>query len=181
MTIFIETDRLQLRAWRENDLEQFAAMNVDKRVMTYFPATLNREQSDAFVTRTRESFKENGFGFYAVAEKTSSRFIGFVGLSRVRFSAAFTPAVEIGWRLAFRAWGRGYATEAAAACLANGFSEFGLREIVSFTARLNHRSAAVMTRIGMSRDPADDFEHPSLPDGHWLRRHVLYRINNSAP
>jgi RimJ/RimL family protein N-acetyltransferase len=181
MTIYLETDRLRMRDWREEDFAPFAALNADDKVMKYFPARLNRKQSDAYIGRIQHGLDDNGFGFYAVEEKSTQRFIGFVGLSHVRFPAAFTPAVEIGWRLAVSAWGQGFATEAASACLANGFYIFGIREIVSFTAHQNTPSIAVMDRIGMTRNPADDFDHPSLPTGHKLRPHVLYRAENPAP
>ena len=146
--------------------------------MEFFPAAYSREQSDAFAEWIQQSLDENGFGLYAVEVKSTRNFIGFVGLAKAEFPAAFTPAVEIGWRLAFHSWGHGYATEAARACLAYGFSDFGFRELVSFTTRCNRRSIAVMEQIGMSRNPNDDFEHPKVPVGNPLRPHVLYRIRN---
>jgi ribosomal-protein-alanine N-acetyltransferase len=106
----------------------------------------------------------------------TGEFVGFTGLAVTEFEAHFTPAVEVGWRLARSAWGNGYATEAARAALSFGFEEAGLNEVVSFTAPANRRSRAVMERIGMSRDPRDDFDHPGLPGGHPLRPHVLYRV-----
>lgn len=178
---YLETDRLLLRGWRDDDLEPFAAMNADGKVMEFYPATLGREQSDAFVKRIRQSLDENGFGLYAAAVKSTGDFIGYAGFAKAGFPAAFTPAVEIGWRLAFHSWGQGYATEAAKACLTHGFSEPGFDELVSFTTRDNKRSIAVMERIGMSRNPDDDFDHPGLPPDHPLRPHVLYRIGNTNP
>ena len=178
--IYLETDRLRLRGWRKNDLQPFAALCADQRVMKYYPAVLSTEQSADFIERQRRSLEENGFGWFALESKSVGGLIGYAGLSRVGFTAAFTPAVEIGWRLAFPAWGRGYATEAALGCLDFGFSKLGLTEIVAFTTRGNRRSIAVMERIGMSRNTADDFERESLPDGHPLRPHILYRIGAPA-
>lgn len=175
--IYLETDRLLLRGWRDNDLAPFAAMNADDKVMAFYPATCNRAQSDGLAGRLRQAVDENGFGLYAVEEKSTERFIGYVGLSMAEFPAPFTPAMEIGWRLALPSWGHGYATEAGRACLAYGFSELGLDEVVSFTTRGNRRSIAVMERIGMKRNPGDDFEHPGLPAGHPQRPHVLYRAS----
>lgn len=177
--IHLETDRLRLRDWRDGDLEPFAAMNGDERVMAHYPAPLTREKSDAAAKRFQQGLEENGFGLYAVELKSTRDFIGFVGLARAEFTAPFTPAVEVGWRLAHGAWGHGYATEAAHACVVHGFSERGLDELVSFTARENKRSIAVMQRIGMARDAGDDFEHPLLSVGHPLRPHVLYRIKKT--
>ncbi len=154
-------------------------MNADETVMEFYPATLNRRQSDALAMRCRRSMDEDGFGLYAVEVKSTRDFIGYVGFAKAEFAAAFTPAVEIGWRLAFRSWGNGYATETAKACVAHGFSELGFDELVSFTTRRNRRSIAVMERIGMLRNPEDDFEHPELPVGHKLRPHVLYRIKKA--
>lgn len=173
---YLETKRLRLRDWRGDDFEPFATMNADERVMEFYPATLNRQESDAFAGRCQDRLRKNGFGLYAAEAKSTGTFIGYVGFSEADFSAPFTPAIEIGWRLAQFAWGKGYASEAATACLAHGFAQLGLEEVVSFAATGNDRSVAVMERIGMSRNPAEDFDHPNLPDGHPLRRHVLYRI-----
>jgi RimJ/RimL family protein N-acetyltransferase len=172
----LQTERLLLRPWSPADLAPFARLNADPRVMEHFPSVESREQSDACAARIAAHFAERGFGLWAVEVPGVAAFIGFVGLSVPRFEAAFTPCVEVGWRLAAEHWGRGYATEAARAALAFGFEQLGLNEIVSFTVPANQRSRAVMERIGMTRDPADDFEHPSLPPGHPLRWHVLYRI-----
>jgi RimJ/RimL family protein N-acetyltransferase len=172
----IRTDRLVLRRWRDEDLEPFAELNADPEVMALMPALLDRRESDALATRIREQFEERGFGLWAVEVPGEAPFIGFVGLSVPRFAAAFTPCVEVGWRLARAHWGRGYATEAAGASVAFGFERVGLEEIVSFTAPANIRSIAVMERLGMTHDPADDFDHPSFPVGHPLQRHVLYRL-----
>jgi RimJ/RimL family protein N-acetyltransferase len=170
------TERLRLRQWREEDLEPFAALNADDEVMRYFAAPLSRAESDALAKRSRQEISERGWGLWAVEVVNGPPFVGFVGLARPRFAAHFTPAVEVGWRLARSAWGCGYATEAARAAIGYGFRELGLEEIVSFTSPLNERSWRVMERLGMSRDPADDFDNPNLSPGP-LRRHVLYRLS----
>ena len=172
----LETERLVLRQWREDDREPYAALNADPVVMEHFPSTLTREESDAHVDRMRERLDEQGWGLWAVEVPGVAACIGFVGLNRPWFEEHFTPAVEVGWRLAREHWGHGYATEAARECLRFGFEEIPLDEIVSFTSMQNARSQSVMRRIGMHRDPADDFDHPSMPEGHPLGRHVLYRL-----
>ncbi len=172
----LETERLKLRRWRPGDREPFAALNADPEVAEYLAGPLTRAQSDELVERIEVGFARHGFGLWAVEVRTSGEFVGFAGLARPPFEAHFTPAVEVGWRLARAAWGHGYATEAGRAALAFGFEQVGLEEIVSMTAVGNLRSRAVMERLGMSRDPADDFEHPNLPVGSPLRPHVLYRI-----
>ncbi|RYG46011.1 N-acetyltransferase [bacterium] len=170
------TPRLVLRGWREDDLAPFAELNADARVVEFLPGPMTREESDAMAERIQGHFRERGFGLWAVEVAGVLPFIGFVGLSVPRFEAGFTPCVEIGWRLAADHWGRGYATEAARAALDYGFATLGLAEIVSFTVPGNRRSRTVMEKIGMRRDPADDFLHPILPEGHPLRPHVLYRL-----
>jgi RimJ/RimL family protein N-acetyltransferase len=170
------TQRLALRLWRDEDLAAFAALNADPRVMEFFPKPLDRAESDALAARIRENLTRRGFGLWAVEVPGVADFIGFVGLSVPQFEAHFTPCVEIGWRLAYEYWGAGYATEAALAVLDFGFERLALDEVVSFTTSANRRSRGVMERIGMTRTPADDFDHPALAEGHPLRRHVLYRI-----
>ena len=171
----LQTERLCLRRWLPSDRAPFAALNADPRVMEYFPAPLSRHESDALATRIEAHFAEHGFGLWAVEIPHVVPFAGFIGLAIPRFTAHFTPCVEIGWRLAAAHWGQGYATEGARAVLRFGFETLGLNEIVSFTVPANHRSRRVMERIGMHHNPADDFDHPALPEGHLLRRHVLYR------
>ncbi|MFC4587731.1 GNAT family N-acetyltransferase [Sphaerisporangium corydalis] len=171
----LETERLVLRRWREDDLRPFAEMNADPEVMEHFPATLTAAQSDALAGRIMAGFQDPGLGLWAVEIRSTGAFAGFTGLVWQTFPAHFTPAVEVGWRLARRAWGHGYATEAAAAALDHAFTE-GLSEAVSMTAVGNVRSQAVMRRLGMTRDPADDFQHPNVPEGGPLRPHVLYRL-----
>jgi RimJ/RimL family protein N-acetyltransferase len=172
----LRTERLLLRPWRPADREPFAALNADAEVMRHFPAPLTREQSDAFADRIEATFEQQGWGLWAVEVRDGGEFVGFTGLGRPSFDAHFMPAIEIGWRLARGAWGRGYATEAARAAAAFGFETLAADELVSFTAVANTRSRAVMERLGMTYDPADDFDHPSVPAGHELRRHVLYRL-----
>lgn len=176
----LRTDRLLLRPWRDADLAAFAALNADPVVMEYFPATLTRAESDELAARNRAHFRERGYGWWALEAAEAGGFIGFTGLWVPSFSAPFTPCVEVGWRLARNAWGRGYATEAARAALEFGFGELGLDEIVSFTVPGNRRSRAVMERLGMARDPRDDFDYPRLPEGDPLQRHVLYRLRRGA-
>jgi RimJ/RimL family protein N-acetyltransferase len=176
----LTTERLVMRRWRESDLEPFARLNADPRVMEHFPAPLDRDQSDAFVALIEQHFERHGFGLWAVELPGEAPFVGFVGLSVPGFDAPFMPAVEIGWRLAAEWWGRGIATEAARAAAGYAFGPAGLDQLVSFTSPQNVRSRAVMERIGMTHDPADDFDHPRLPEGHRLRRHVLYRLRRSS-
>lgn len=175
----ISTARLLLRGWRDDDRAPFAAINADPAVMEHLPAPLDRPASDDLVDRILAHWAEHGFGLWAVERRVDGAFIGFTGVYRPSFEAHFTPAVEVGWRLAQDAWGHGFATEAADAALRFGFGTLGLEEIVSFTAPANVRSRRVMERIGMTRDPADDFDHPRLPSGHPLRRHVLYRLGRA--
>jgi RimJ/RimL family protein N-acetyltransferase len=177
----LRTARLLLRGWRDSDLAPFAALNADPEVMEHFPSTLSRAQSNGFADRIVAGIERRGWGLWAVVLNSTGAFIGFVGLNPVPFAAPFTPAVEIGWRLARPYWGSGLATEAARPVLAHAFGPLGLEELVSFTSTTNLRSQRVMQKLGMRHDPADDFDHPSLPEGHRLRRHVLYRIDARAP
>jgi RimJ/RimL family protein N-acetyltransferase len=173
----LSTERLLLRRWREDDREPFAALNADPRVMEYMPAPHTRAESDHLISRIERGFDRCGYGLWALELRASGEFLGFTGLQVVPFEASFTPAVEVGWRLARSAWGQGYATEAGLAAVAFGLQRAGLGEIVSFTSAVNGRSRAVMERIGMRHDPAEDFDHPRLKPGDHLRRHVLYRIS----
>ena len=177
----LRTDRLVLRAWREEDRAPYAALNADPEVRRWFPGTLSRAESDAQLDRLQANIETHGFGFWAVEAPGLAPFIGFVGLQRLPFDAPFTPAVEIGWRLAQAFWKRGFATEAAHAVLAHGFGPLAFDEIVAITVPDNHPSRRVMARIGMTRDPSGDFDHPALAADHPLRRHVLYRIARRAP
>ena len=174
----LQTQRLILRSWRLSDLEPFARINADAEVMNYFPSVLSRQESDRLVGRIEEHHQTHGFGLWALEVISTETFIGFIGLNVPSFQAHFTPAVEVGWRLARPFWGNGYATEGAGRAIAYGFEVLGLPEIVSFSSTLNLRSIAVMQRLGMTYRSTDDFDHPGLPAGHPLRRHVLYRLNN---
>jgi 3-dehydroquinate dehydratase / shikimate dehydrogenase len=176
----IQSERLILRPWEKEDLELFAKLNADPRVMEYFPSSKTFEESAQEYGRIVQHFAQHGWGLWAVSLFESSNFIGFIGLRYDDFPAPFTPVVEIGWRLAFDYWGKGYATEGAKAALKYGFEILNLNEIVSFTAVQNMRSRRIMEKIGMHHDPKDDFDHPKLPANHPLSRHVLYRIDHST-
>lgn len=176
--IELETSRLRLRQWCEPDLAPFAQMNADRAVMQHMPALLTCDESAALLRRNSATLASQGFGLWAVTVKQEAPFIGYVGLSVPSFTAPFTPCVEVGWRLARRHWGHGFATEGARASLHHAFTRLGLDEVVSFTAPANVRSLQVMERLGMVRDSQGDFDHPRLPPGHPLRRHVLYRITH---
>jgi len=171
------TPRLLLREWRDDDAEPFAAMSADPAVMQFLLPFRDRATSDAWIARMQAHNDEHGFAYWAVELAEASGFIGTIGLSRVRSTGfPFAPAVEIGWRLATPYWAQGYAAEAARTVLDDGFGRLGLAEIVAFTVPANRRSWRVMERLGMHRDPADDFDFPGIAEGHPLRRHVLYRI-----
>jgi len=173
--IEVETERLLLRQWKDSDLKPFAAMNADKRVMEFYPAPLSQQESDAMANTCKSLIAERGWGFWALEEKNTGRFIGFTGLHVPKHQLPFSPCVEIGWRLAPEYWGKGFVTEAAQAALNIAFQKLGLDEVVSFTAKANIRSAAVMERLGMIRQ-SSNFEHPALPEGHELREHIWYKI-----
>ncbi len=170
----IETSRLILRPWRDSDLVPFAELNADPVVMRFLRGVLTRDESDAYVQRVQLHMAEHGFCKWAVEAPGVAPFIGAVGLSNVRFEESFTPAVEVAWRLNRRFWGQGYATEAARAATADGFTRLGLREIVAITTLGNIASQRVMQRLGMTR--SIEFDHPLLPEDSPLRRHILYRI-----
>lgn len=176
----LRTERLLLRAWRAGDREPFARMNADPRVKEFFPAPLTRAESDALADRIEAHFAKHGFGLYAAELGAEGSFIGFIGLSVPPFEAHFTPCVEIGWRLAAEYWGRGLATEGAREVVRYAFEELGLDSLVSMTVPANLASRRVMEKLGMTHAPADDFDHPSLPAGHPLRQHVLYRLAHQS-
>lgn len=176
----LTTARLLLRAWRDADRAPFASLNADPQVMEHFPAPLSRAESDAFLEqRLLPHLAEHGYGMWAVERRSDGAFLGTVGLMWQTFPASFTPALEVGWRLARPAWGHGYATEAARASLRHAFDAAGVEEVVSMTSVANASSRAVMERLGMTRDPDDDFDHPRVPEGSALRRHVLYRLTRA--
>jgi len=163
-----------LRGWQDSDLEPFASMNADPRVMEFFPEALSRDASKDLYRKIRRHLDEKGFGLWVVEIPGEATFAGFTGLSTPAFESYFTPCIEIGWRLCFAFQGKGYATEAARAALRIGFDDFKFSEIVSFTVASNKRSRRVMEKIGMVHD-GETFLHPSLPEGHPLSLHVLYR------
>lgn len=173
----LTTPRLLLRRWSSSDLAPFAEINADPAVMQHINVPMTRSESDAFARRIEQHFDRDGHGLWALEVRESGTFIGFAGLARQTFEAPFNPSVEVGWRLARAAWGHGYATEAGLASLAFAFDTLGLDEVVSITTAHNVRSQAVMRRLGMTRDRADDFEQAHLPPGHPLRRALLHRIS----
>jgi RimJ/RimL family protein N-acetyltransferase len=177
----LRTARLLLRRWRESDHEPFAALNADPKVMEYLPDRLTRAESNHLIARIEAGFAACGYGLWALEVRATGEFVGFTGLAVPSFDGLFTPAVEVGWRLARSTWGKGYATEAGLASIAFWFRDAGLDEIVSFTSAANVRSRAVMKRIGMTHDPAHDFDHPELEETDLLRPHVPYRISAAAP
>jgi RimJ/RimL family protein N-acetyltransferase len=172
----LKGERVTLRPWRDEDLDPFAALNADPRVMQFLPAPLSRAEAAAMIGRMQARLEEQGWGHWAL--DVDGGCIGFIGLSAPTFEAHFTPCIEIGWRLARDAWGKGFATEGARLALDHGFRALGLDEIVSFTTAGNLRSRQLMQRLGMKHDPADDFDHPRL-HGHPLQPHVLYRLHRS--
>ncbi|AGI22615.1 N-acetyltransferase YnaD [Pseudomonas sp. ATCC 13867] len=173
----LTTERLLLRPWRAYDLPTFATLNADPEVMRHFPACMSREESDLLAARILLHFDAHGFGQWVVERREDGAFIGVLGLQHVSFEAAFTPAVEIGWRFNTAYWRQGYGLEAARAVLDFAFDSLELAEVVAFTVPANLPSQGLMQRLGMRRDAAGDFEHPRLPEGHALRQHVLYRIS----
>ena len=173
----IETDRLILRQWQESDRLPFARINADPAVMEFFPSVRTQAESDVTQDNLSRHIEDHGFGFWALELRSSGEFIGFTGIANVDFEANFTPAVEIGWRLAKQFWGKGYATEAAKAGLAFAFDELQLDKVVSFAVTANRRSRNVMTRIGMEHMPHHDFNHPGVNPESPLSRHAFYRID----
>jgi RimJ/RimL family protein N-acetyltransferase len=176
----IETPRLRLRSWTDADVEDWAAMNADPRVMEFFPAPIPHERSRESAALMREELERNGYGWFVLERKDAPGFGGVIAITEVRWEAPFEPKQEIGWRLPVHMWGQGFATEAAAAAMDFAFHELDWPEIVAFTSRLNLRSMRVMEKIGMVRDVQGDFEHPRVPEGHRIRPHVLYRKKRPA-
>jgi len=174
--IFLKTERLILREWEDQDLDAFARINQDPKVMEHFPSTLNKEATSNLLDNFRAKQRLYGYCFWAAELKATGELIGLIGLNQVSKNLPFAPAVEIGWRLASEHWGKGYAPEGARAALDFAFNELGLDEIISFTTMGNLRSMRVMEKIGMERDKAGDFLHPGLPAEHPMAQHVLYRI-----
>jgi RimJ/RimL family protein N-acetyltransferase len=174
--IFIETPRLILRDWLPDDAEPFIALNSDEEVMQFFPSVNTADETLDQIRRIKRHIQQHGFGFFAMERKDNGEFIGFTGLTQPGFAAHFTPCVEIGWRLSKKNWGYGYATEAGKACLELGFDDLKLDKIYSFTSIHNIPSEKVMKRIGMAK--TGYFDHPAIDDGHFLKKHVLYRLTN---
>jgi len=177
MTDRLTTERLLLRRWRDSDRLPFQRMNADPRVMEFMPGPLTPEASDTLIDRIERHFESYGFGLFAAELLEGKTFLGYIGLSIPTFDAPFMPAVEIGWRLSAQYWGRGLATEGARAVARYAFEILSFSSLVSFTVPANLRSRRVMEKLGMIHDPQADFDHPRLPQGHPLRRHVLYRLN----
>ena len=175
----ITTDRLILRNWRPSDIEPWAALNADAEVMEHFPGTHTRPESEAMAFMNQSLIDQKGWGLWAVERREDGAFLGFTGLMDLRESNPLAPGVEIGWRFARHAWGAGYASEAARAALGYGFARLKLAEIVAFTATTNLRSQAVMDRIGMTRREDLDFDHPAMPRGHRLERHLVWSAEPS--
>ena len=174
--IELKTERTRLRGWRPEDADPYAALNADPRVMEFFESTFDRAKSEESRARMLAGFAERGWGFWVLEIPSVTEFAGVVGISVPKYTAPFTPCVEVGWRLFERFWGKGYATEAAREALRFGFEDLKLEEIVAMTTPDNVRSRAVMHRLGMTYDPGADFDHPMVPAGHKRQRHVLYRL-----
>ena len=172
----IATERLILRQWKESDLFPFYRLNSDPEVMKFFPALLSREESDEFASEIRLRIEENGWGLWAVEERKSKKFIGFVGLNQPIIELPFSPCIEVGWRLAKEYWGKGYATEAGEKALEYAFVILAVNEVVSFTAAINSRSESVMQRLGLANSHSN-FNHPAVPPHSQLCEHVLYKIS----
>lgn len=179
--VTLRTQRLLLRPWRASDFAPFADLNADPRVMEFFPRVHDRGESDAMAAIIQARLESNGYGLWAVELPGEADFVGFIGLQAVPFDAHFTPALEIAWRLARAAWGRGIATEGARAALEFAHDRLGYDEVVSMTTVTNARSRRVMEKLDMTYDARDDFENPRLPQGHPLRPHVLYRHRATTP
>jgi len=173
--IYIETPRLLLRDWKEEDILPFAKMNSDPHVMRYFLKPLTEKESFDFYTRIRNEISQYGYGLYAVEKKEDGVFIGYTGFYRFTFDMDFAPGIEVGWRLRYEDWNKGYATEGAKACLVYAKEHLSLPFIWSFTSLPNKRSERVMQKIGMEK--VKEFSHPIVPDNHPLKEHVLYKKN----
>jgi [ribosomal protein S5]-alanine N-acetyltransferase len=174
--IYFETKRLIFRDWNEQDLNEFRMMNKNTRVMEYFTKTLNEEETDRFYNIIQDEFRNYGYGLYAVETRHNNDFIGFIGFHWANFNSQFTPCIEIGWRLKYEAWGNGFATEGAKACLKYGFDTLGFNKIYSFTSKINLPSENVMKKVGMVK--VMEFEHPNIIENNPLRKHVLYSIDS---
>jgi RimJ/RimL family protein N-acetyltransferase len=176
----LQTDRLVLRRWTDGDREVFARINADPEVMRYRLRTLTRQESDNLIDDIEACFNQNGFGMWAVEQTEDARLIGFIGLEVASEDMPFRPLIHLGWHLAVDAWHHGFATEGAAAVVDFAFDDVGMSEVVAHTAARNERSRAVMRRLGMTHNPADDFDGPWYPAGHPNRRFVLYRLTEAG-
>lgn len=180
--VSLTTQRLTLRPWRHDDVDAFTALCNDPDVMAHYPALQTREQCAAGIARQQAHFAQHGFGLWAMERTDTPGFIGYTGIQHVPFEAAFTPAIELGWRLAREHWGHGYASEAARAAIAFAFETLRVQELVAFVIPANARSVAVCERLGMTHDAAGDFDHPRIASGarsiagHPQQRHALYRL-----
>lgn len=179
LTMQLETERLILRRWQDSDLAPFAAITSDREVRRYYPNVLTKEETISLIERIESNFQKEGFGLWALELKSSGEFIGYTGLHRPTIKAHFMPCIEIGWQISAKHWGQGYAPEAASKTLEDGFDRIGLEEIVSFTSVANSKSIRVMEKLGMHRNPKDDYLHPFLPEGHPLKPHVLFRLKKT--
>ena len=180
MSVVFETDRIQLRHWKDEDRQQFARMNGDPLIMEYLPRPLTEKDSNHLVDKFEKHFDKHGYGLYALERKEDGAFMGFTGLQKVGFKAGFTPATEIAWRLDYEYWGKGYASEAAREVLARGLSDLGLDKVVAFTVHDNTRSIGVMEKIGMKKVKGGEFAYPTLPKDHPLGSFVLYEAVSSS-
>lgn len=180
-TLQLETPRLLLRQWQEEDRAPFAAMNADPVVMHFFATPMTREQNDESIKRYRAGFETNGFSFFAAIVRETGEFAGILGLQVMRDLVPNLPqpAVEIGWRLNQACQGKGLASEGAAAIVEYAFGQLGLEEVVAITALPNRASRNVMEKLGMTHRPELDFDHPRVPVGHTYQRHTLYSLSNA--
>ncbi|HAU0262630.1 TPA: GNAT family N-acetyltransferase [Legionella pneumophila] len=174
----IETERLILRTWENEDANEYYRINQDPKVIEFLQGPLTMKEVTDFISFVNKQFEEIGYTVWAAQEKSSGKLIGYIGLDPIKWNPPFGKAVEVEWRLGSEYWNKGYATEGAKACLDYGFNQCGLKEIVSFTVPMNSRSIRVMEKIGMIRDLNGDFAHPKLPPDHRLSKHILYRIKN---
>lgn len=172
----LKTDRLIIRQWQESDITSLSKLNADKEALKYFPRTYTKQETIEFIEKMSDKISKQSYGFFALELRETKEFIGFTGLSNPSYKTPFTPCTEIGWRIHKQFWGKGYAPEAAKACLDYAFNELYLDEIVSFTASLNKPSMRVMEKIGMTRSIHEDFYHPLINKTDPLALHVLYRL-----
>lgn len=174
----LNTSRLLLRRWESKDLDSFARMNADPRVMEFFPKLLSREEVAQMIVRIEKHIEEKGFGLWAAELKETGECVGFIGIQVPAFETHFTPCVEIGWRLAHEVWGKGLAVEGARCVLEDAFGRLKMKEILALASKINLRSRRVMEKLGMHYVPEYDFEHPKLVEGSPIRAHVTYRIRS---